>query len=210
MHRLLGKKKHNHDNEYEHKEISSSSVQPTILTKNLASALPESVILPQDSAAFTQSQNSYWAQQEREAVPASVVKPRDTQELSTAIRIINQEYSERGGEPGAAGIFAVRSGGHSPVSGAASLSGRVIIDLGAFCSITVSEDQSSVNIGAGAKWADVYKVMDVKGLTVVGGRNSAVGVGGFLLGGMYRFASTFHNSTSPHLPRSLFRARFLG
>jgi hypothetical protein len=53
-----------------------------------------------------------------------------------------------------------------------------VIDLGLFCEVTPSEDGSSVAIGAGAKWRDVSKVLDEKGLAVVGGRNSAVGVGG--------------------------------
>ena len=58
-----------------------------------------------------------------------------------------------------------------------------MIDLGLFCEVTPSEDGSSVTIGAGAKWIDVSKVLDDKNLAVVGGRNSAVGVGGLTLGG---------------------------
>ena len=49
--------------------------------------------------------------------------------------------------------------------------------------MTPSEDGSSVTIGAGAKRGDVSKVLDEKGLAVVRGRNSAVGVGGLTLGG---------------------------
>ena len=58
-----------------------------------------------------------------------------------------------------------------------------MIDLGLFCEVTTSEDGSSVIIGAGAKWMDVSRILDEKGLAVVGGRNSAVGVGGLTLGG---------------------------
>lgn len=58
-----------------------------------------------------------------------------------------------------------------------------MIDLGLFCEVIPSEDGSSVAIGAGAKWMDVSKVLDEKGLAVIGGRNSAVGVGGLTLGG---------------------------
>ena len=65
-----------------------------------------------------------------------------------------------------------------------------MIDLGLFCEVIVSEDGSSVIIGAGAKWMDVSRVLDEKGLAVVGGRNSAVGVGGLTLGGkLLPFAS---------------------
>ena len=58
-----------------------------------------------------------------------------------------------------------------------------MIDLGLFREVTTSEDGSTVAIGAGAKWMNVSRVLDDKGLAVVGGRNSAVGVGGLTLGG---------------------------
>ena len=60
-----------------------------------------------------------------------------------------------------------------------------MIDLGYFREVTRSEDGLSVVIGSGAKWMDVSKTLDGKGLAVVGGRNSAVGVGGLILGGRY-------------------------
>jgi FAD/FMN-containing dehydrogenase len=117
-----------------------------------------------------------------------VVRPRDVQQLSTAVTILKREYDERGqqtGEENANGLFAIRSGGHSPVAGAASIKRGVVIDMSLFCDVTPSEDGSSVIIGAGAKWMDVSKVLDSKGLATIGGRNSAVGVGGLTLGGKF-------------------------
>jgi len=58
-----------------------------------------------------------------------------------------------------------------------------VIHMSLFCEVTVLEDGESVVIGVGAKWASVSKVLDERGLAVVGGRNSAVGVGGLTLGG---------------------------
>ena len=170
----------------EHNDLLSSSSEPTKLTQSLASALPHSVVHSNDTTAFKQSMNSYWAQQECEVIPGCVVRPRDTQELSKAIGILKREFDEQGGLVGdekGHGLFAVRGGGHSPVPGAASIKGGVMIDLGIFNEVTLCEDRSSVIIGAGAKWADVSKTLDAKGLAVVGGRNSAVGVGGLTLGG---------------------------
>lgn len=170
----------------DHLVLVSNSSEPTMLSKSLASALPDSVILPHDAAAFKQSMNSYWAQQECEVIPACVVRPRNVQQLCTAVTILKCEYDERekqAGEEKAEGLFAIRGGGHSPVSRAASIKGGVVIDLGLFREVTPSEDGSSVAIGAGAKWTDVSKVLDEEGLAVVGGRNSAVGVGGLTLGG---------------------------
>jgi FAD binding domain len=160
--------------------------KPNKLTQLLASALPESVILPQNSASFKKSMNSYWAQQECEIVPACVVRPRNTVDLCTAVRILKQEFDERkrkGGQRKEEGLFAVRGGGHSAVSGAASIKGGVVVDMSLLSEVTPSEDEASVVIGAGCKWADVSKVLDERGLAVAGGRNSAVGVGGLTLGG---------------------------
>ncbi|ERF69174.1 hypothetical protein EPUS_01131 [Endocarpon pusillum Z07020] len=171
---------------------TGSSPERAMLSRRLASALPDSVILPHDDAAFKQSMGSYWAQQECEVIPACVVRPRNVQQLCTAVTLLKREYDERGkqaDEGEAQGLFAVRSGGHSPVAGAASIKGGVVIDLGLFSEVTPSEDGSSVTIGAGAKWMDVSKVLDEKGLAVIGGRNSAVGVGGLTLGGGLSFFS---------------------
>ena len=170
----------------DHLDSTSSSPEPTLLSKRLASVLPDSVIFPHDTVAFKQSMNSYWAQQECEVIPACVVQPRDVQQLSVAVTILKREYDEQAKQADKAkteGLFAIRGGGHSPVSGAASISGGVLIDLGLFREVSPSKDGSSVIIGAGAKWVDVSKVLDEKGLAVVGGRNSAVGVGGLTLGG---------------------------
>ena len=171
---------------HDYLDLTSSSPEPTLLSKSLALALPDSVIFPHDAAAFKRSMNSYWAQQECEVSPACVVQPRDVQQLCTAVAIIRHHYDEGGkqaGEERGNGLFAIRSGGHSPVSGAASIKGGVLIDLGLFREVIPSVDGSSVTIGAGAKWMDVSKILDEKGLAVVGGRNSAVGVGGLTLGG---------------------------
>lgn len=119
-------------------------------------------------------------------VPACVLRPHDTQQLCTAVTILKSEYEEqrkRAGEGKVQGLFAVRSGGHSPVPGAASIEGGVLIDLSLFREVTPSEDGKSVVIGVGAKWMDVSTILDEKDLAVVGGRNSAVGIGGLTLGG---------------------------
>ena len=164
----------------------SSSIESTVLSRNLASALSDCVIFPHNAAAFKQSMNSYWAQQECEVMPACVVQPRNIQQLCTAVTILKRENDERDKKASKGtvqGLFAIRSGGHSPLPGSASIKGGIMIDLSLFCEVIPSEDGSSVVIGAGAKWMDVSKVLDEKGLAVVGGRNSAVGVGGLSLGG---------------------------
>ena len=176
------------------------STEPTALAKRFAAALPNITTLPHDTAAFLQSTNAYWAQQECEVVPACVVRPRNTADVCTAIRVLKQEYDSETAVSDLQGraqpIFAVRSGGHSPVPGAATISQGVVIDLSLLKEIIPSADGTSVSVGAGAKWSDVSKALDQQGFAVVGGRSSAVGTGGLTLGGIHSRQRLF-----PSFPR---------
>ena len=171
-------------------DVASDSLEDSVFIKSLTSKFPDSVITPHNAnaTAFKESRNSYWAQQECEVIPACIFRPRDVQELSTVITMLKTEFNrQRSGRNRAVceGLFAVRGGGHSPIPSAASIKGGVVIDLQLFNEVTPSEDGNSVVIGAGAgRWMDVSKRLDERGLAVVGGRNSAVGVGGLTLGGM--------------------------
>ena len=170
----------------DHSVPLKGSPEPSELVKSLSSALPRSVIMPQEAAAFERSTKCYWAQQESERSPACIVQPQDVQQLSTAVTILNHEFDAQQKQvtgKKTEGLFAIRGGGHSAVSGAASSEGGVLIDLVHFNEVTPSEDGSSVTIGAGAKWMDVSTALDQKGLAAIGGRNSHVGVGGLTLGG---------------------------
>ena len=50
-------------------------------------------------------------------------------------------------------------------------------------SVKVSKNKTIASVDAGASWLDVYLYLDGLGVVVAGGRNAAVGVGGFTLGG---------------------------
>lgn len=59
----------------------------------------------------------------------------------------------------------------------------VLITMAELNQVTLSSDKSTVDVGGGNKWGEVYSVVEDHGLTVVGGRASNVGVAGFILGG---------------------------
>jgi hypothetical protein len=50
-------------------------------------------------------------------------------------------------------------------------------------SVLISEDLETTVVGTGNTWGDVYRVLDPMNRTIVGGRDTGVGVGGFTLGG---------------------------
>lgn len=166
---------------------------PHHIQRLLAELGPGSVLLQSHHLAFQQAvETNYWAQQNREIVPACIVRPRDAQQLSKAVKILKQEYDRRRTGTGSRGrhdvdglegLFAIRSGGLNPGLGAATVKNGVVIDLGLICEVTPDADGSTVTIGAGAKWIDVYKTLEEKGLVVVGGRSTPAGVGGLALQG---------------------------
>jgi len=59
------------------------------------------------------------------------------------------------------------------------------IDLHHLNHLELSEDEKSVRVGPGLKWEKVFGPLMQKNLTVVGGRDPGVGVGGYLIGGMF-------------------------
>ena len=70
-----------------------------------------------------------------------------------------------------------------PAAGFANINGGVTIDMTALRSVTVNKDHSMASVGAGVSWLDVYTYLETLGISVAGGRNGLVGVGGLTLGG---------------------------
>ena len=152
------------------------------VTTTLAETLPDIVFFG-PNPVFVESIQSYWALQERDIIPQCIVRPRSVNELATAMTILKGDYDARTCRGDTPLLFAVRSGGHSPVPGSANMNNGIVIDLRLLNEVIPSDDGSSVSIGTGARWIDVYKTLDEEGLAVAGGRNSDVGVGGLTLGG---------------------------
>lgn len=86
--------------------------------------------------------------------------------------------------------FSVRGGGHLQIPGFTSNEDGVVISLSKFSQVVVSDDKSTVDIGVGLRWLDVYKALDPYSLAVVGGRMPTVGVPGLLLGGGISFQNS--------------------
>ena len=74
-------------------------------------------------------------------------------------------------------------------TGASNIGQGVTIDLLNLDNVTVSQDQTQVSIGAGARWYDVYSQLEPQGISVIGGRVADIGVGGLTLGGGISFFS---------------------
>lgn len=127
------------------------------------------------SAEYERVRYSYWTKAQAEATPACIFQPRAASDVSLALVILLHTQCP----------FAIKSGGHGKFHGESSISKGVTIDLANINHITVNEDRTSVTVGPGNRWIDVYSALEPLGLTVIGGRAATVGVGGLLLGGKH-------------------------
>ncbi|KAH7072187.1 hypothetical protein BKA63DRAFT_544548 [Paraphoma chrysanthemicola] len=112
--------------------------------------------------------------------PTCVVTPQSTEDVAVVIRVLNSFNSV---------AFAIRSGGHNTNKGFADIKDGVTIDLSAMNKILLNRADNTVSVGPGARWQSVYDALDPYSISVQGGRNGHVGVGGFLLGGGIGFFS---------------------
>jgi hypothetical protein len=115
---------------------------------------------------------SYFAQQQREVIPACVILPTSAEEVSQALSIIKDHQCH----------FAVKSGGHGMFSGASNAQHGITMDLRNLNSLQVSDDRLTTSVGTGTKWGEVYRELEPMNLTVSGGRDTQIGIGGFILG----------------------------
>lgn len=102
-----------------------------------------------------------------------MLRPQDARELAVAIQVLKNEFDiqkyheKKKSDVNVEGLFAVRGGGHSPVAGASTSNGGVLIDLSLLNQVIISPGRETVVIGAGCKWARVYEALEKQEL---GGR----------------------------------------
>ncbi|GAQ44259.1 hypothetical protein AtubIFM55763_011527 [Aspergillus tubingensis] len=97
------------------------------------------------------------------------------EELTKALAIVQETGTK----------FAVRTTGHNPNVGFSSAGeAGVVLDIRELRSKELLSDQEGIaRFGSGNTWGEVYAWLEERGLSAIGGRDSQVGLGGFLLGG---------------------------
>ncbi|OJJ72078.1 hypothetical protein ASPBRDRAFT_43473 [Aspergillus brasiliensis CBS 101740] len=89
--------------------------------------------------------------------------------------------------------FAVRTTGHNPNVGFSSADETaIVLDIGKLKTKELAHNKKTARVGAGNTWGEVYAWLEEQGLSVIGGRDSQVGLGGFLLGGGMGALPNFH------------------
>ncbi|KAF2463763.1 FAD-binding domain-containing protein [Lindgomyces ingoldianus] len=152
--------------------LHGSSASGSHCCTKLRSTFGNYVLFP-DSLEYNTSVSSYFYMEQRTS-PSCIIAPRDVEEVAAVLRSLQSCKDVE---------VAVRSGGHSPNQFFSNAKNGVTIDLRGLNSIVPKEDENIVAVGTGARWRDVYSILDPLGRTVVGARVASVGVGGFLSGG---------------------------
>ncbi|KUJ20738.1 FAD-binding domain-containing protein [Mollisia scopiformis] len=116
--------------------------------------------------------------------PTCVVEVASPEDVSSVLSIVGQTRTP----------FAIKSGGHASNPGFSSTTG-VFISLVRINQVTLSADKSTVEVGLGNVWTDVYTALDGSDVNVVGGRVIGPGVGGFSLGGGYSWLTDQYGLT---------------
>lgn len=82
--------------------------------------------------------------------------------------------------------FAIKSGGHSPHADDANTDTGILIDLKGLNTIAQSKaDEEVYELGAGGSWGKVYEALSESKRAASGSRETEVGIGGLITGGMY-------------------------
>lgn len=130
-------------------------------------------VLQRDSPEFKERNKSYFTAFNNDITPSGIAIPESAEQVAQFLQEAVQCDAAIG----------VRGGGHTPWKGAANIENRLVIDMRNITGVTVSADKSSVSIGAGERWGNVYEKLAAEGLATVGGRVSRVGVTGLTTGG---------------------------
>ncbi|KAJ2983270.1 hypothetical protein NQ176_g812 [Zarea fungicola] len=143
---------------------------------DLQQALGTQVSFP-DQFQYQLTESSYNALQEADLKPTCILRPNTANDVARAVSILSTPKVYRKCH------FAIKGGGHNAGIGFANINDGVTIDMASLSSVSLSSDQTVALVGAGGKWVDVYAYLNTFNLTVAGGRNGNVGVGGLLVGG---------------------------
>lgn len=127
------------------------------------------------SSEYVSSIKSYFFKTARQS-PACIFAPTSAEDVSAAIKVLAAFPETK---------VATRSGGHTPNPDHNNTDSGVTFDLRGLNTIQQSSKREDVvEVGGGCEWDAVYEMLEETGRSAVGSRESSVGVGGFITGGM--------------------------
>ncbi|VDB84958.1 unnamed protein product [Peniophora sp. CBMAI 1063] len=163
--------------------LSAQAVSVSDACKQIADAISSSSDVYYPGSTQYDADIYHWSIASTQNATCSV-EPGTVEDVSAIVKIV--------GETGVP--FAVKGGGHATNQNFSSTTG-VQIAMSRFKDVVLSDDKSTVAVGPGLIWDDVYGALNGTGVNVVGGRVPGVGVAGFVLGGGYSYLTSQYGLT---------------
>ncbi|KAI8940307.1 hypothetical protein NX059_004003 [Plenodomus lindquistii] len=146
----------------------------------LSQKFPNQIFLRTETG-YEVTRNSFWSTIQGAYTPTCFFRPKNSEEVSRAVVASSSAHCN----------FAVKSGGHASFE-SSTIQDGLVVDLADLNEVVVSQDKKSAFIGPGGRWHEVYPRLQEYNVSVPGGRQFGVGVGGFTLGGGISFLSNLH------------------
>ncbi|PYH94157.1 FAD dependent oxidoreductase [Aspergillus ellipticus CBS 707.79] len=123
----------------------------------------------------------YWSAACGDLRPTCIAAPSSALEMSQIVKELHTDVDT---------FFAVKSGGHMPNNGFASIQDGLLISTKNLDQVIYDPHNQTALIGPGLSWEEAQNGLNGTGRTIVGGRLGGVGVGGYMLGGGMSFLSS--------------------
>jgi len=143
-----------------HAKATTATPSTLHACSDIATALPGRVSYP-GSLAYIKETNNYWSGALKQMKPACLVLPTSAGEVSSVVKVLNKFPDVD---------FAVKSGGHDPNPGHASVNDGILIATAEMSGATYDPETSLASVGPGGVWNDVIGDLEPYGVTVAGGR----------------------------------------
>ncbi|KAK0122305.1 hypothetical protein ONS95_010550 [Cadophora gregata] len=138
-------------------------------------------VLTANSTNYTAEVTEYWDVRS-DLLPKCVFFPAVADDVATAV----STFTSCGAQ------FAIRGGGHMNFPGSNNIDGGVLLALNHLTDTVVASDNSSIAVGPGNRWVDVYAALAPYGLYAIGGRLKTIGVAGLeLIGGFHYLSNKY-------------------
>ncbi|GAQ05523.1 hypothetical protein ALT_2844 [Aspergillus lentulus] len=125
------------------------------------------------SLDYNKDLTRYWSAACGDLKPTCIAAPSSALEMSAIVKQLHN-FDD---------LFAVKSGGHMPNNGFASIQDGLLISTKNLDQVIYNPEDQTAIVGPGLSWEEAQKGLDGTGRALVGGRLGGVGVGGYMLGG---------------------------
>ncbi|KAF1846528.1 FAD-binding domain-containing protein [Cucurbitaria berberidis CBS 394.84] len=111
------------------------------------------------SNGFEEHNKSYFTAFNNDISPSAIACPESADQVAQLVREAAQSNSKIG----------IRGAGNTPWKGAANIDNGLVIDMRNLTGVTLNADKTTVSIGAGERWGNVYETLAPEGLATIGG-----------------------------------------